>query len=365
MVSHGKKLLIIVLSLILLVRIGESLMEIRERESLVEGFGEADLKEGKYPKAPEFRGIEAWINSDPLTLDSLKGKVVLVDFWTYSCINCIRTLPYLKSWHEKYSDNGLVIIGVHTPEFFFEEEHDNVKNAVEKYGLKYPIALDNDGVVWRSFSNRYWPTKYVLDADGYVRFMHIGEGAYDETEEVIVNLLEEAGHDPHEEGTDPTGVIDVQFWKIGTPEIYFGYAFASNRKYLGNPEGFDPDGMVDYVLPEKFERNLVYLHGKWLNRPDHMEYVGEEGYGKIVLRYSAKAVNIVAGSGGNAAIKIRLDGKALSDTNKGGDVVLEDGSQVDIMDSRLYNIVFDEGYGDHTLELEVEKGFRIYTFTFG
>ncbi|MFQ5815727.1 MAG: redoxin domain-containing protein [Candidatus Hydrothermarchaeaceae archaeon] len=359
-------MLIIVVTLILMVRIGGDLMEIREREIMLGNLEETDLKDGEYLKAPEFRGIEAWINSEPLTMDSLRGKVVLIDFWTYSCIHCIRTLPYLKAWHGKYSDNGLVLIGVHTPEFFFEEGYDNVKNAVEKYGLNYPVALDNDGVVWRSFSNRYWPTKYIIDGDGYIRFVHLGEGGYEEAEDVIRDLLVEGGHDlPQEDVADPSEAVDVPFWRIGTPEIYFGYAFVGNRNKLGNPEGFDPEGIVDYRRPKKVDGNLVYLHGRWLNRPDHMEYVGEEKDGRIILRYSARAVNIVAGSGSRGEIKISLDGEPLTERNEGRDAISGGESRAVIGDNGLYNIVFDEGYGEHTLELEVERGFKIYTFTFG
>jgi thiol-disulfide isomerase/thioredoxin len=347
-----------------MVRIGENLMDIRERESISGGLGEMGSKVGKYPKAPEFRGMDAWINSEPLTLESLNGKVVLIDFWTYSCINCIRTMPYLKAWYEKYSDNGFVLIGVHTPEFFFEEKYDNVMKAVEEYGLEYPIILDTEGVIWRSFNNRYWPTKYIIDGEGFIRYVHIGEGGYDETEEVIRNLLVEAGYDlPGEEISDPSEAVEVQFWKIGTPEIYFGYAFVSNRNHLGNLEGFDPDGVVDYKLPEKYDRNLVYLHGEWLNRPDHMEYVGKSGEGRIILRYSARAVNIVAGSDDVARVRVLLDGVPLGEKSKGSDI--GDDGVTFIGESRLYNLVFDEDYGEHTLDLEVENGFKIYTFTFG
>src|SRR3989338_2253577 len=138
-----------------------------------------------YPKAPEFAGIATWINSEPLTLEELKGKVVLVDFWTYSCINCIRTLPYLKDWHEKYADDGLVIIGVHAPEFEFEKDEKNVQKAINDFGLKYPIVQDNDFATWRAYNNRYWPAKYFIDKEGYIRYTHFGEGAYDESEKVI------------------------------------------------------------------------------------------------------------------------------------------------------------------------------------
>ncbi len=143
------------------------------------------------PSDVEFAGLASWINSEPLTLEGLRGNVVLVDFWTYSCINCIRTLPYVKDWHDKYADDGLVIIGVHTPEFSFEKVRENVIEAAARFGLKYPIAQDNDFVTWRAFDNHYWPTKYLIDRDGAIRYTHIGEGAYEETEQMIQQLLAE------------------------------------------------------------------------------------------------------------------------------------------------------------------------------
>ena len=150
-----------------------------------------ELKQGAYPKAPDFAGIERWINSEPLKIEGLKGKVVLVDFWTYTCINCIRTLPYLKEWDKKYKDRGLVIVGVHTPEFEFEKKYENVVNAVNEYQIKYPVAQDNDYATWRAYQNRYWPHKFLIDMDGYIRYDHIGEGAYEETEKMIQQLLNE------------------------------------------------------------------------------------------------------------------------------------------------------------------------------
>lgn len=368
MMSWRKKILIIALMLILAVRIGGIAMEIRQREG-VASVGSAFTTQGEYPTAPEFSGLAGWINSGPLSMEELRGKVVLLDFWTYSCINCIRTLPYLKMWYEKYSDDGFVIIGVHTPEFFFEEKYDNVKAAVDKYGIKYPVALDNEATVWRAYNTRYWPTKYLVDAEGRIRYSHIGEGAYEDTEKVIVELLREAGVGSGEvEGasdSSPEGAVDVQFFRIGTPEIYFGYAFAGGRNNLGNKEGFEPEGIVDYALPERPSRNLVYLGGKWLNKPDHMEYVGDKGSGKVVLRYSAKAVNVVAGATMPVEIKVRLDGMPLTEKNKGSDIRLGDGASSVVEESRLYNIVFAEDYGEHTVEIEVERGFRVYTFTFG
>ncbi|MEK6854351.1 MAG: thioredoxin family protein, partial [Nanoarchaeota archaeon] len=196
-------------------------------------------------KAPELVGISDWINSKPLKLADLKGKVVLVDFWTYTCINCIRTLPYLTLWQEKYSDKGLVILGIHSPEFDFEKDLENVKRAVAKYSIKYPVALDNDHDTWRAFRNNYWPHKYLIDVNGRIRYDHTGEGSYDRTEMAIQELLKERAEKMDEKVaipksiSSPKGVTGVNFTSIATPEIYFGYSFA--RVNLGNEEGFRPE----------------------------------------------------------------------------------------------------------------------------
>ncbi len=197
-------------------------------------------KKSEYPIAPDFVGIERWINSEPLTIEQLRGKVVLVDFWTYTCINCIRTLPYLKEWDKKYRDEGLVIIGVHTPEFKFEEKYENVLKAVNDYQLKYPVAQDNKYATWNSYQNRYWPHKYLIDADGYIRYDHIGEGAYEDTEKMIQSLLKERMQKLNQKSNinlniinpEKVTVTDVNLYKVRTPEIYFGYQFS--RGNFGN-----------------------------------------------------------------------------------------------------------------------------------
>ena len=197
------------------------------------------------PIGPDLRGITAWINSDPLTLQQLKGKVVLIDFWTYTCINCIRTLPYLTSWDEKYRDKGLVIIGVHSPEFDFEKELGNVKAAVEKYNIQYPVALDNEYATWQAFDNHYWPHKFLFNKDGEMVYDHIGEGAYEETEAKIQDLLQELGQAVDMPLTPETPRPSL----YQTPELYAGYAFTAGRIPLGNPEGQIPETVQTYALP--------------------------------------------------------------------------------------------------------------------
>ena len=321
-----------------------------------------ELKEGKYPKAPDFAGIERWINSEPLNMNQLRDKVVLVDFWTYTCINCIRTLPYLKDWDKKYRDDGLVIVGVHTPEFEFEKKYENVIKAVNNYQVEYPVAQDNDYATWRAYENRFWPHKFLIDADGYVRYDHIGEGGYGDTELMIRQLLEEKGNKL--KGANMTKMQEngIDYSKIGTPEIYFGYQF--DRGSLGYGK-IQPDSIVSYEIPQNPYRNFVYLRGQWKYNADNMELVSDEG--DIFLIFDAKKINMVAGSDNKSDSYALLDMEFLNEKTRGEDVALKDGkSTVDIDEYRLYNVASAEDYGTHTFELQVAgKGFKIYTFTFG
>ncbi len=318
-------------------------------------------------KAPEFRGISRWINSEPLTLEDLRGKVVLVDFWTYTCINCIRTLPYLTSWDEKYRDDGLVIVGVHSPEFFFEKEYDNVVKAVNKYNIKYAVAQDNDFATWNAYQNRYWPHKYLIDIYGNIRYDHIGEGAYEETERMIQKLLLERKEHIKEERIineeidKPLGTEDVNFFKIRTPEIYLGYGFT--RGNFGNIEGIQDEKTIDYTFPEERISNAVYLEGKWKNNIDNMELVSNTG--KIYLKYGAKDLNIVAGSEQRSELSVFIDEIPINVSTIGKDISLQNNNTI-VQEYRLYNLVSLNDYGLHTIELNITgKGFKIYTFTFG
>ncbi len=322
------------------------------------------IDKSQFRAAPELRGINNYINTESIALADLKGKVVLVDFWTYSCINCIRTIPYLNAWHEKYVDDGLVIVGVHTPEFDFEKNPANVQAAVEKFGIEYPVAQDNDRETWKAYENRYWPRKYLVDDEGFIRYDHIGEGAYEETEKVIKALLQERAAnmgmtiDIDTSTARPEDAQSVNFSQINTPELYFGYAYA--RTQLGNPEGFKPEQTVTYTLADDVEitRNRIYLSGDWTNRADSMEL--KSATGRIVLQYSAKAVNIV--TGGTGTVHVAVDGKPVAD--RGADVDADGSLEID--GQRLYNLVSHSRYGPHTLVIDVVgEGFEIYTFTFG
>jgi len=326
------------------------------------------IDKSQFRKAPEFKGITSYINTNGTKLSDLKGKVVLVDFWTYSCINCIRTLPYLVDWNQKYSDKGLVIVGIHSPEFEFEKNIDNVKQAVARFGIKYPVLLDNDHGTWDAYQNSYWPRKYLVDSEGYIRYDHIGEGGYAETESAIKSLLAERSNQQSLEisNLNQTKLIvpsapSVDFNQIKTPELYFGYQYA--RAQLGNIQGFNPEKTVNYTIPgSNLEPNVIYLQGSWKNNPDNMELVGPDG--KITLVYSAKSVNIVAG--GKGEVTVKEDGKAEQTNNsfKGNDTDAE--GKLSIDGQRLYNIADNTNYGNHHIEIDAKgPGFKIYTFTFG
>ena len=313
--------------------------------------------------SPEMKGISGYINTSVEEIDqNIEGKVVLYDFWTYSCINCIRTLPYLTAWDEKYSDEGLVIVGIHTPEFEFEKEYDNVVFATKKFGIKYPVIQDNDKETWNEFQNRYWPRKYIADHEGYIRFDHIGEGAYAETEKVIQLLLEERSNAYGKtiEKKELVNLDEFSHATFRTPELYFGFNFAEGRNQLGNEEGFSKNKIVDYQLPETFREHYFYMDGTWKNNNDGMELISDSG--KIVLNFNAKQVNIVASE--SAMLEIEYDGGKIPNEVKGLDVS-EDGT-VNVSEPRLYNLIELEQEGPHEIIIHVKNpGFEIFTFTFG
>ncbi|MDE1857042.1 MAG: redoxin family protein [Candidatus Micrarchaeota archaeon] len=312
-----------------------------------------------YGIAPPLKGIAYWINSQPLNLTQLKGKVVLLDFWTYSCINCIRTLPYLEAWQKEYGSKGLVIIGVHTPEFQFEHNYTNVLNAVKADNITYAVAMDNNYSTWYEYGNQAWPEHYLIDKNGHVREIQIGEGGYNTTQNDIVQLLQQAGYNATMVSMNVSSTVN--FSGINTPEVYFGYLYASGRDYIGNSEGFQPNKTVSYMLSVPIRNSTAYLSGQWYNAPDGMVAVNSS---KIFLKYRAKNVNIVAS--GNSTETIKLDGKNVTQIYLGSDDKLVNGvAVVGVNASRLYNVISGPTYGWHTLEIDASPGFKIYTFTFG
>lgn len=323
-------------------------------------------KAQRYEPAKEISTPDGFINSDGITIGEFVGKkVVLVDFWTYSCINCQRTTPYLNAWWEKYKDKGLVIIGVHTPEFEFEKEYKNVKAAVEKFKIKYPVVLDNDYSTWTAYKNRYWPRKYLVDIDGYIVYDHIGEGGYEETEKKIQELLSERMTALGESGTIASDISNpaVESTAPGkdlSPEVYFG---ALRNQFLGNGTS-SQTGKSTFTIPSRTELNTLYLGGEWDIQNEFARTI--EAGARIVFPYQAKNVYFVAGSGQPVRIRVLRDGKPLG-AEAGDDVRVENGqSVVTVSDERLYSLIKDSEYGQHTLELIIETpGLEAFTFTFG
>jgi cytochrome c biogenesis protein CcdA/thiol-disulfide isomerase/thioredoxin len=306
-------------------------------------------------KAPEFVDNQKWFNTPgdkSLTLAGLRGRVVLVDFWTYSCINCIRTLPYLKAWDAKYRKDGLTIVGVHTPEFPFEKEASNVEAAIEENGIHYPVVQDNDQATWNAYANQYWPAEYFIDAEGNVRYVHFGEGEYGEKEEVIRELLAEAGRKVPSKETSVKAVAPSK--TVTTPETYLG---AARAERFTNSE-LSP-GMHDFTAPAALPANEFAYHGKWRIALDSATAAG----GSLDLNFGARRVYLVLGSPGHPRqVKVKLDGKPISSADAGSDV---HGGVVTVDSQRLYNLVNLPAVEGHVLELEPEAGVMGYAFTFG
>ena len=327
--------------------------------------GVTKIDKSGFKKAPNLVGIADHLNITAEELEKeIDEKVVLYDIWTYSCINCIRTLPFITAWDDKYADQGLLIIGVHSPEFEFEKDVENVKMAIDKHGINYPVVLDNDKETWKAFENNYWPRKYIADHEGYIRYDHIGEGSYQETEKVIQNLLRErADAYGMQTASSSESLVEIDEFEhswLRSPELYFGYHFAQNRNQLGNDEGFRPNQDVTYSIPDSHQRHYFYMDGTWTNLKDGMKLVSDSG--KILLPYSGKEVNIV--TAGEATLRIHLDGMPIDPSIAGNDV--ESQGMLHVEEAGLYNVVQTEAPEDHTIEIFVdEPGFEIFTFTFG
>lgn len=324
----------------------------------------SNIDKSKFKKAPELVGIANYLNTTPEELSrEIEGKVILYDIWTYSCINCVRTLPYITAWDDKYSDQGLLIIGIHSPEFEFEKDPDNVRMAIEKHGISYPVVMDNDMETWKSFENRYWPRKYIADHEGFLRYDHIGEGSYQETERIIQQLLEERSIALGMQMDSTSSLVDIEEFQhsmFRTPELYFGYKFAQNRNQLGSEEGFQPGKTISYSEPDSIDLHKFYPVGEWKNYDDSMELASDEG--TIKLLYNAKEVNIVTEN--NAELEILLDGKPLPAEYSGKDIT--EGNTLQVTEAGLYNIINSDTSSSHLMQINVSgKGFQMFTFTFG
>ncbi len=344
----------------------EALAEVRGSHG---GLGEAAAEAAPLPgrsgpgsglpvlgKAPEFVDNQQWFNTPgerPLTLGALRGRVVLVDFWTYSCINCLRTLPYLTAWDKRYRKDGLTIVGVHSPEFPFEKDAGNVEEAIERNGIEYPVAQDNDLATWSAYGNQYWPAEYFIDARGRVRFAHFGEGEYGEKEKVIRELLAEAG-DALKGGRSHVSA-EAPSAGVTTPETYLG---AARAERFTNPM-LSP-GLHDFrPLPPPGKNEFAYS-GRWRIS---LESATAAGGSSLDLDFGARRVYLVLGSPGHARhMRVLLDGHPIPDEIAGSDV---HGGIVDVKAQRLYNLVDLPRVEQHVLTLEPEKGVMGYAFTFG
>jgi len=324
-------------------------------------------KDAQYERAKEITTPDGFINTEPLTISEYIGKkVILVDFWTYSCINCQRTLPYLTSWDEKYRDDGLLIVGVHTPEFEFEKMYDNVVRATEKWGVAYPVVLDNDYSTWRAYRNQYWPRKYLIDIDGYIVYDHIGEGGYDETEKKIVELLNERKQALGESGSvvmkggEPSDVDSVDTRQTITRETYLGSARIEFIRNLTRMSCLEDS--CTYTFTNTSTLQGYELSGNWKHEPENVTL--ESSTGALRIGFMANKVNLVAGSDTSVKARILIDGKEVNGANAGSAV--ENGI-VTFNEHDLYNLVDLKGeYGSHILEIQfLDSGISAFAFTFG
>lgn len=322
--------------------------------------------------APEITG--EWVNSPSLTARELRGRVTLVDFWDYTCVNCLRTLPYLREWHRRYASLGLAVIGVHAPEFQFARDRANVERAMRSQGLEYTVVLDNEYRTWRAFANRCWPAKHLVDARGYVRYVHFGEGQYGETEEAIRLLLAEAGVTaPAEPLVEPVRPSDRPGARClpATTELYLGYA----RGPLGNGSGYVEEQVQDYAASDPRLPDVAYLEGPWFAGRELVAACPLLGrVSRLRLRYTAAEVNLVMAPPdpaglpveGRATVIVRQDGQPLPPEDRGEDVMaLGDETVIDVCEPRMYSLARNREAGPRELEIWTRKpGLEVYAFTF-
>jgi len=336
--------------------------------------------------APEFSGITNWINSSPLTLQELRGNVVLIDIWTYTCVNCIRTIPYIKEWYSRYQDQGLVIIGIHAPEFEFEKLTANVERSMIDLDISWPVAQDNNMKTWDSYGNMYWPAKYVLDKNGVVKYRHFGEGSYAETENAIRILLEDYGPNKidYDNSLPVDQKVDLSFGQSVlpkvTPELYFGrrrnagILLSGGTPYIVQEEYYlDREQPVVLIVPDVLSSDKIYLNGEWQIEEENVTHSRDstDSSDFVAIKYSSKTVNVVMSSSTPTLQKIwvTVNGDWLTDQNKGDDVLLESTgeSYIWIDKPQMYKVINHGKYEkDMTLNLATDSmGSQFYAFTFG
>jgi len=319
-----------------------------------------------YGRAPNFQGISNWINSPPLNISDFRGKVVLVDFWTSSCINCIQMIPYLNALYNRFGNSGLVLVGVHTPEYQFEKNYASVLAAVEGFGIKYPVALDSNYSTWDAYGNRFWPTEYLIDKNGDIRDIHLGEGDYNSTEMLIQELLQNAGYSIN------TGMISSSTSEInqnasqpGT-QVYVGYN--TSTLPIGNAAGYSPDQVVDYTFAGPLQNGTVYFSGQWFNAANSM--IAEGNDSKVFLLYDARSMNILA-QGNASTTLVKLDGVTLAESYFRSYLSPQEAAAITDMypcNCGHVGLVATIGFpydGWRILEISASPGFTIYGFTFG
>jgi len=317
-------------------------------------------------KLPPLNGA-TWLNSPALTPQGVRGKVVLIDFWTYSCINCLRAMPYVNAWYDKYKDHGLVIIGVHAPEFTFEKDARNVRRAMVKLGIRHPVALDNDSAIWNAFHNEYWPAHYFIDAQGQIRGHHFGEGEYDKSEQIIRTLLMEAGFKdlppPGGGGLKATGIqAAADKANVKSPETYIGY---SRAEHFSSSGGFAQKRLKTYATPAKLELNQWGLVGLWVVEKEHATLKAAPG--RIVFQFYARDLHLVLGPGVDGKpirFRVRLDGAAPAQDH--GVDVDRQGNGV-VGEQRLYQLIRQsKGVRERAFSIEfLDGGVQAFAFTFG
>ena len=331
------------------------------------------------PGGRELAGVEGWINTAPLTIagELAANRVVLVDFWTYTCVNCIRTLPFVEAWHERYAEYGLTVLGVHTPEFEFEEQRPNVLAAVERHGLRYPVAQDNDYDTWDAFNNRFWPAKYLLTPGRGVSYQHFGEGQYEETELAIRAALERLGRDLSKVPLVAVKAPAVESGEAArqTVELYGGYRhnFSGRGGSAGQAEYYlEPDVARTYIDRGERAPNKWYVQGEWLTEAEsithNLKTANFEDY--IALRFQGRSANVVLRPQGRqpCEVQVELDGRPLTPAEAGADVTFnaEGRSLLEVREPRLYNVVQLDRFAERDLTLRVNSiDFAVYAFTFG